>query len=150
MSKESNIIKKEEQEENNNFTFENKTPKGEKKQLIEMPKAYQPKYVESSWYEWWENKGFFKPENDSKKKPYIIVIPPPNVTGTLHLGHALTVSIEDCLIRWHRMLGFNCLYVPGTDHAGIATQVVVEKRLKKLENKSRFDIGREAFLKKNI
>jgi valyl-tRNA synthetase len=74
-------------------------------------------------------------------------LPPPNVTGTLHLGHALTVAVEDCLSRWHRMKGFEVLYLPGVDHAGIATQVVVEKRLKKLTGKSRHDLGREEFIK---
>jgi len=114
---------------------------------MEVLKGYQPIYVESAWYDWWEKKGYFIPENDSKKEKYVIVIPPPNITGVLHLGHALTVSIQDCLIRWKRMSGFNCLYVPGTDHAGIATQVVVEKRLKKLYNKTRHDYGRESFIK---
>jgi len=94
-----------------------------------------------------KKKGFFKPENNSKKEKFVIVIPPPNVTGVLHLGHALTVSIQDCLIRWKRMSGYNCLYVPGTDHAGIATQVVVEKRIKRLYNKTRHDYGRENFIK---
>lgn len=132
------------------FTFENTTPKGEKKHLIPMPKAYHPVYVESAWYDWWEKSGFFQAENDSKKPNYVIVIPPPNVTGTLHLGHALTVSLEDCLVRWHRMSGYNCLYLPGVDHAGIATQVIVERKLKRTEGKSRFDVGREAFLKKTF
>jgi len=115
------------------FEFKNETKKGEKKDVenIPMPKEYHPKFVEAGWYDWWESQGYFKPENDSKKEKYVIVIPPPNITGTLHIGHGLTVSIEDCLIRYHRMKGFNCLYLPGTDHAGIATQVVVEKKLKK-------------------
>jgi valyl-tRNA synthetase len=134
------------------FVYVNETPKGEKKDFTKItpPKEYQPKYVEAAWYDWWEAQGYFKPENDSKKPAYVITIPPPNVTGSLHIGHALTVSIEDCLIRWHRMKGFNCLYLPGVDHAGIATQVVVEKRLKRMENKTRHDIGREAFLKETF
>ena len=83
---------------------------------------------------------------DSDKPPFVIVIPPPNVTGTLHLGHALTNAIQDTLVRWRRMSGFNALWVPGTDHAGIATQTVVEKKLKREQGVTRHQLGREKFL----
>lgn len=118
----------------------------------EMAPGYIPAEVEADWYAWWEKEGFFKPASDSGKETngekFVIVTPPPNVTGYLHLGHALTGAVQDTLIRYHRMRGANTLYLPGTDHAGIATQVVVEKRLQKLEGKSRHDIGREEFLKR--
>jgi valyl-tRNA synthetase len=97
-------------------------------------------------YEWWEKSGYFKPDMDSDKPPFVVVIPPPNVTGTLHLGHALTNAIQDTLVRWRRMSGYNALWVPGTDHAGIATQTVVEKKLQRERGISRHDLGREAFL----
>ncbi|KAG8344089.1 valyl-tRNA synthetase [Trypanosoma vivax] len=117
----------------------------------QMASAYNPKEVESRWYEWWEESGFFRPASDVGRKHngrrFVIVSPPPNVTGHLHLGHSLTGSVQDALIRFHRMKGDNTLYVPGTDHAGIATQVVVEKRLMKEKGLSRHDIGREQFLK---
>ena len=92
-----------------------------------MAKAYDPRNVEAAWYEWWEKEGFFKPEMGSNKPKFVIVIPPPNVTGALHIGHALTNSIQDTIVRWRRMSGYEALWVPGTDHAGIATQTVVEK-----------------------
>ena len=92
--------------------------------------------------------GYFRAEATSDKPPFCIVLPPPNVTGCLHLGHALTATIEDILIRWKRMSGFNALWLPGTDHAGIATQMVVEQELKKTEKKSRHDLGRAEFLKR--
>jgi len=111
-----------------------------------MLAAYHPKAVESAWYEWWVKKGFFTADPYSSKPKYVIMIPPPNVTGYLHLGHALTNAIQDAIIRWRRMSGYNCLYLPGTDHAGIATQVVVEKKLKKTKNLTRHDLGREAFV----
>lgn len=133
------------------------TALGEKKQMTApLASAYDPLAVESSWYSWWEAKGFFQPENNrrhldmstaSNEDKFTIVIPPPNVTGSLHLGHALTNSIEDALCRWHRMRGKIVLWVPGTDHAGIATQVTVEKRLMKMHKKTRHDLGREDFLK---
>lgn len=116
----------------------------------EMAKEYLPRDVESGWYPWWEHSGFFRPLGDkdpqSTAEKFVIVIPPPNVTGYLHLGHALTSAIQDSLIRWHRMKGHNTLYLPGTDHAGIATQVVVEKRLKAEKGLSRHDVGREKFV----
>ncbi|CAK9214410.1 unnamed protein product [Sphagnum troendelagicum] len=123
------------------------TPPREKKLLApEMAKSYNPKAVEASWYEWWEKSGFFVVDPESKKPPFVIVVPPPNVTGTLHIGHALTGAIEDMLVRWRRMSGYNTLWVPGVDHAGIATQVVVEKKIMKEGNKTRHDLGREQFV----
>ena len=110
--------------------------------------AYNPKEVEDKIYRLWEKSGFFNPDKLPKrhKKPYTIVIPPPNVTGELHIGHALNATIQDVLIRWKRMKGYKTLWLPGTDHAGIAAQNVVEKKLRK-EGKTRFDLGREEFIK---
>jgi len=136
--------------------FVNTVPKGEKKPMDgEMAPAYKPMPVEAAWYDWWEKQGFFKPENSrgtpeeqAKKGTFTIVIPPPNVTGTLHIGHALTNSIQDTLVRWHRMRGERTLWVPGMDHAGISCQVVVEKKLMKDEGLTRHDLGREKFVEK--
>lgn len=107
--------------------------------------------VESAWYSWWDKQGFFKPEftAEGKVKPagsFVIVIPPPNVTGNLHVGHALTIAIQDTLIRWNRMRGKTTLYLPGCDHAGISTQSVVENMLWRRQNKTRHDLGREKFI----
>ncbi len=113
----------------------------------EMPKAYDPRAVEPALYEWWESRGYFRPRKEGDREPFTIIMPPPNVTGALHIGHALTAAIEDILIRWHRMLGDPTLWVPGTDHAGIATQNVVERELAK-EGLSRHDLGREAFVER--
>ncbi|MCL4394901.1 MAG: valine--tRNA ligase, partial [Chloroflexi bacterium] len=113
----------------------------------EMPKAYDPKQVEERLYDWWEANGYFQPRVDSKKKPFVISIPPPNVTGELHHGHATFLTFEDLMIRWHRMLGDPTLWVPGTDHAGIATQNVVEKALEK-QGIQRRDLGRDEFVKR--
>jgi len=110
-----------------------------------MEKLYSPKDTEGKWYKFWEEKGFFRAKADKGKKPYTIVIPPPNITGILHMGHALNNAIQDILIRFNRMRGFEALWMPGTDHAGIATQNVVEKKLRK-NNTSKDDIGREKFL----
>jgi valyl-tRNA synthetase len=113
----------------------------------ELPKTYSAKDVEERWYPLWEKQGYFKPRKGrSKQKPFVIVIPPPNVTGILHMGHALNNAIQDILIRWQRMKGVETLWVPGTDHAGIATQNVVEKKLAK-EKRDRHQLGREAFVK---
>lgn len=114
-----------------------------------MDKTYTPNAIEKKWYETWEKAGYFKPQfaPDSGKKNYSIVIPPPNVTGSLHMGHAFINTIQDCLIRYHRMLGENTLWQAGTDHAGIATQMVVERDLA-LEGKNRHELGREAFIKR--
>ncbi len=113
--------------------------------MIELAPRYQSQEVEARWYSFWESRGFLTPKIDPKKKPYVVVIPPPNVTGILHMGHALNNSIQDILVRWHRMKGEPALWVPGTDHAGIATQNVVEKKLAK-EGKRRHDLGREKFV----
>src|SRR2546426_474816 len=113
----------------------------------EMAKAYDPSKVEGPLYEMWLKGGYFRAYIDPEKEPFCIIMPPPNVTGELHLGHALTATIEDCLIRWHRMLGDPTLWLPGVDHAGIATQNVVEKQLAK-EGLSRHDLGREQFVER--
>ncbi|MFH1826442.1 MAG: valine--tRNA ligase [bacterium] len=113
----------------------------------EIPKIYDPKEVEQKWYKIWEENQLFTPEENSKKEAFTIVIPPPNVTGNLHMGHALDNSIQDVLIRYKRMQGFNALWVPGTDHAGIATQNVVAKALRK-EGTSKDEIGRTEFIKR--
>jgi len=112
-----------------------------------MEKNYDPKLVEEKWYARWEDAGCFAADPNDPGEPYSIVIPPPNVTGRLHIGHALNNSIQDILIRWKRMQGFNAVWIPGTDHAGIATQSVVERELRK-EGQSRRDMGREAFVKR--
>ncbi len=108
---------------------------------------YNPQDVEDKVYKWWEQSGYFKAEDKSKKPAFSIILPPPNVTGFLHLGHALDHTIQDLLIRWKRMSGFNAMWLPGTDHAGIATQSVVEKELKKI-NLNRHTLGREKFVEK--
>ncbi len=108
---------------------------------------YNPQDVEARTYKWWESSGFFKADDRSTKPPFAIILPPPNVTGFLHLGHALDHTIQDLLIRWKRMSGFNALWLPGTDHAGIATQTVVEKELKK-QGTNRHELGREKFVEK--
>lgn len=114
--------------------------------MEELPKAYNPKENESQIFEYWEKNKLFEPKPVKNKKPFVVAIPPPNVTGSLHMGHALNNTIQDVMVRWHRMRGIPTLWIPGTDHAGIATQNVVEKQLKK-EGKSRFTLGREAFIK---
>lgn len=113
----------------------------------EMPKAYDPRETEQRLYDWWESKGYFTPKIDPAKKPFTVVIPPPNVTGELHHGHAMFVAFEDLLIRWHRMMGEPALWLPGTDHAGIATQNVVEKALAK-DGISRKELGRDQFVER--
>ena len=113
----------------------------------ELPKAYVAKDIESKWYAFWEENAYFHAQAEgSTKPPYCIVIPPPNVTGVLHMGHALVNTLQDILIRWKRMCGYEVLWVPGTDHAGIATQTVVERHLMKTTGKKRKDFGREEFL----
>jgi len=111
----------------------------------EMPKAYEPGKVEQKWYSFWMEKGYFTPKIDPQKQPFTIIMPPPNVTGGLHIGHALTHTLEDIFIRWHRMKGEPSLYLPGEDHAGIAAQVVVERELAK-KGQNRHALGREKFL----
>ena len=112
-----------------------------------LPKIYDPRAVEDKWYRFWEEGGYFKPNGDTSKPTFVISMPPPNVTGALHLGHAITATIEDILIRYHRMIGDDTLWVPGEDHAGIATQTVVE-RLLASEGTDRHALGREAFLER--
>ncbi len=112
----------------------------------EIPNRFDFQTVCQEIYGSWESAGCFHAEPNSDRKPFTIVIPPPNVTGALHLGHALNNTLQDIQIRWHRMMGYEALWMPGTDHAGIATQAVVERRLKELENKTRHDLGREALV----
>ncbi len=112
-----------------------------------IEKSYNPKGIEEKWYNFWLEKGYFYADSKSDKPAYCIVIPPPNVTGSLHIGHALDVTLQDIMIRYKRMCGFNTLWLPGTDHAGIATQNVVEKELKK-QGLDRHKLGRDAFIKK--
>ena len=112
-----------------------------------MDKHYDPKAVETKWYAWWEKRGLFHADPAQGGEPYCVMIPPPNVTGILHMGHALNNAIQDILVRWRRMEGRNTLWMPGTDHAGIATQNVVEKALRK-EGTGRHDLGREAFVQR--
>ena len=129
------------------------TKPGEKKNLEKFPDTYDPTYVENSWYAWWQKEGFYKvdlkaAQNLPRDKRFIMLIPPPNVTGSLHLGHAMMVAIEDTIIRYKRLKGFASLWVPGVDHAGIATQSVVEKKILKNEGKYRKDFTREEFVKR--
>ena len=114
----------------------------------ELPKVYEPQQVESRIYQMWEEHDCFKGVEDSKKKPFSIVMPPPNVTGQLHMGHALDCTLQDILTRFKRMQGYAALWVPGTDHAGIATQIKVEEELRVKEGKTRYDLGREKFLER--
>src|SRR6266850_4010161 len=113
--------------------------------MSEIADRYDPTRVEPHWYGIWEERGYFHADAQSPGKPYCIVIPPPNVTGTLHIGHAFTFTLQDVLVRYKRMDGYNALWMPGTDHAGIATQYVVERQLEK-EGKTKEDLGREAFI----
>ncbi len=114
----------------------------------ELDKGYEPAQVEARWARFWEEQGLFRAADQSDKPAYSIVLPPPNVTGSLHLGHALIVALQDVLIRFKRMSGYNACWLPGIDHAGIATQMVVERDVQKKEGKSRHDLGREEFLKR--
>jgi valyl-tRNA synthetase len=114
----------------------------------ELPKAYDPKDAQRRWLDFWAERGYFHSEPDPAKKPFTIVIPPPNVTGALHMGHALNNTLQDVLTRWRRMQGYDALWMPGTDHAGIATQSVVEKRILAEEKKSRHDLGREELVRR--
>ncbi len=115
--------------------------------MKELPKAYDFRGIEEKWYRFWEEKGYFKPQLDPKRPRFSVVIPPPNVTGMLHVGHALNTTLQDIMVRYKRMDGYDTLWVPGTDHAGIATQNVVEKQLAK-EGLTRHDLGREKFLER--
>ncbi|XP_072689913.1 valine--tRNA ligase, mitochondrial isoform X8 [Canis lupus baileyi] len=133
--------------------YEVPTEPGEKKDVYRLlPPAYSPRYVEAAWYSWWVREGFFKPEYQTRLpqatgETFSMCIPPPNVTGSLHIGHALTVAIQDALVRWHRMRGDQVLWIPGSDHAGIATQAVVEKQLWKERGMRRHELSREKFLR---
>ena len=124
------------------------------KQKNEMAKTYDPHTTEKRLYAWWEEQGFFRPETMVEKglaglsgPAWCITMPPPNVTGALHLGHAMTAAVEDLMTRYYRMKGRETLFLPGSDHAGIATQNVVERELSR-EGISRFDLGREAFVER--
>ena len=116
-------------------------------QAMELPKTFNPQEIEEPIYRWWEERGFFTPRIDWSRKPFVIAMPPPNVTGELHMGHAMFVTLEDLMIRYHRMRGDPTLWVPGTDHAGIATQVMVERELAR-EGLTRQQLGREKFLER--
>ena len=113
---------------------------------MSLPKAYEPKNIEAKRYHFWKQNKLFAPIEDSQAPKYSIVIPPPNVTGVLHMGHALVNTLQDILIRWKRMQGFRTVWLPGTDHAGIATQTVVERHLIATTGKRRTDFDRETFL----
>ena len=108
-----------------------------------LPSKYDHAAAQEKWYPFWESHGYFHADPDDPREPYVIVIPPPNVTGALHVGHALNNTLQDILIRWKRMQGFNALWMPGTDHAGIATQAVVERLVMQQEKKTRHDLGRD-------
>jgi valyl-tRNA synthetase len=114
----------------------------------ELPKQYNPREAQQRWLQFWSERGYFHSRPDHSRKPFTIVMPPPNVTGALHMGHALNNIPQDVLIRWRRMQGYNTLWMPGTDHAGIATQAVVERRLREEEGKTRHDLGREELVKR--
>ncbi len=114
----------------------------------ELPKGYDSHEAQERWLTFWEEHGFFHSRPDASRESFTIVIPPPNVTGALHMGHALNNTLQDVLIRWRRMQGYNALWIPGTDHAGIATQAVVERRLREEEKKTRHDVGREELVKR--
>ncbi|OGG27362.1 valine--tRNA ligase [Candidatus Gottesmanbacteria bacterium RIFCSPLOWO2_01_FULL_39_12b] len=113
-----------------------------------MDKVYKHQDVEKKWYELWEKRGYFTPKVEPKKKPFCIIMPPPNANGSLHIGHAMFLTIEDIMIRYHRMLGDSTLWLPGADHAGILTQVVFERKLEKEEGKTRYDLGRDEFFRR--
>ena len=113
-----------------------------------IPKTYDPKSVENRLYKFWEINGFFTPAVNANRVPFVIIMPPPNVTGQLHLGHALQATVEDAIIRHRRMKGFETLWLPGTDHAGIAMQLLVERALQADEGLTKEDLGREAFVER--
>ena len=112
--------------------------------MTNLPKIYAPQEIEGKWYQFWQKNDYFHAEATSDKQPYAIVIPPPNITGSLHIGHALDNTLQDCLIRWRRMQGYNALWMPGTDHAGIVTELIMERKLAE-EGTSRTELGREKF-----
>ncbi|HYW06511.1 MAG TPA: class I tRNA ligase family protein, partial [Longimicrobium sp.] len=110
-----------------------------------LPPQYDPRETETALYRWWEENGFFRADAASDREPYVIPMPPPNVTAHLHMGHGLNATVQDVLVRWRRMQGKEALWIPGTDHAGIATQNVVERILAK-EGHTRYDVGRDIFV----
>ena len=112
--------------------------------MSDLPKGFSHAEVDPKWYDYWERSGAFRADPSSDRPRFSMVLPPPNVTGSLHIGHALNQTLPDIIVRWKRMQGFDVLWLPGTDHAGIATQNVVEKQLAR-EGKTRHDLGREAF-----
>src|SRR6187549_1064470 len=113
-----------------------------------LPKQYDPSDVEPRWLSFWLENGYFHADGSSPTVPYSITLPPPNVTGSLHIGHALGSTMQDILIRWKRMHSFNAMWMPGIDHASIAVHVLLERDLKRRESKTRFDLGREEFLRR--
>ena len=113
----------------------------------EMAKAYEPGKIEQKWYQFWLDNNYFRAEVDPDKEPFVIILPLPNVTGELHIGHVLVVTLQDIMTRWHRMKGDSALWLPGTDHAGIATQVVMERLLAE-EGLDRRQMGREKFVER--
>jgi valyl-tRNA synthetase len=115
---------------------------------MELPKQHDPQEAQKRWLQFWDERGYFRSQPDTRRQPFCIVIPPPNVTGALHLGHALNNTLQDVLIRWRRMQGYNALWVPGTDHAGIATQAVVERRILDEEGRTRDEVGREELVRR--
>ncbi|HUF20699.1 MAG TPA: class I tRNA ligase family protein, partial [Burkholderiales bacterium] len=114
---------------------------------MELAKSFEPKAIEGRWYDYWESRGLFAHDSDPGRPAYCIQLPPPNVTGTLHMGHAFQQTLMDALVRYHRMRGYDANWVVGTDHAGIATQIVVERQLE-LEGKTRHDLGRGKFVER--
>src|SRR6266403_5205100 len=118
--------------------------------MAELSKTYEPTVVEPKWFALWIKNRDFQADPSSSKKPFSIVMPPPNITGVLTLGHVLNNTIQDILVRRARMQGFEVLWLPGTDHAGVGTQTAVEKYLRRTENKTRHDLGREKFLRRVV
>src|SRR5947209_13359454 len=116
--------------------------------VTELAKQYEPREAQQRWRQFWDQRGYFHSRPDANREPFCIVIPPPNVTGALHMGHALNNTLQDVLIRWRRAQGYNALWIPGTDHAGIATQAVVERRLRDEEKMTRHDLGREELVRR--
>ena len=116
--------------------------------IFSLPKTYDFKAVEAKRYSWWESQGYFAPRGDTARPPFVISMPPPNVTGELHLGHAMFVAMEDLMTRHARMRGLRALWLPGSDHAGIATQLQVEKHLLRTEEVTREELGRETFVER--
>src|ERR1700681_2116868 len=114
---------------------------------MELPKQFDPKEAQQKWLAFWDEHGYFHSKPDGRQ-PFTIVIPPPNVTGALHMGHALNNTLQDVLIRWLRMRGFTAVWLPGTDHPGIAPRAVVERLIFQQERKTRHDLGREALVKR--